>query len=245
MSFLQAIFLAIVQGLTEFLPISSSGHLIIIQKMFQMEVPVLFDILVHVGTLMAILFYFRHRLLRISKRQILLVAIGTIPAALLGFFLDKYISQIFGSLRLVGFSLLTTSFLLLSTRKVTPAKNKKELNWLDALVVGIFQAIAILPGVSRSGATVCCGLLRKLDGETAFQFSFFLAIPAIVGALVLQLPELISSSPEFLTISTVGLFVSGIVGYFSLIALRDVLRSGKVYYFGIYCFVVGIIVILI
>lgn len=245
MSFPQAILLAVVQGLTEFLPISSSAHLIIAQKMFRMEVPVLFDILVHVGTLMAILIYFRSKLLKISKRQIILITIGTIPAAFLGLFLNKYISQIFESLKLVGYSLLITSFLLVLTKKIKPEKSKKEPNLLDAFIIGIFQAIAILPGVSRSGATVSSGLLRKLDADAAFQFSFFLAIPAIIGAMVLQLPELISSSTEFLETSAVGLVVSGIVGYFSLIALRNVLKSRKIYYFGIYCFALGILMILI
>ncbi|NIM03664.1 undecaprenyl-diphosphatase, partial [bacterium] len=195
MSYSQAIILAIVQGLTEFLPVSSSGHLVIFQKLFNLtEPPVLFDILIHVGTLGAILLYFRKEIVKISKKTIWLIFIGTIPALVVGLLLQGYISLIFDSLKLVGVTLLITAGLLFLSKQFSQLNRRfSHLKWLDALFIGAFQALAILPGISRSGSTIVSGMWRKLDRKTAFQFSFYLAIPAILGALTLQIPDLIYS----------------------------------------------------
>lgn len=244
MSYFQAIFLAVVQGLTEFLPVSSSGHLVIFQKFFGLGPPVLFDILVHVGTLGAIIFYLRKRLaLKKSElwRVVWLVTIGTVPAVILGLFFRGIIEQIFNSLRLVGVSLLVTSGLLFSTRWVTGAKKQfKYLKWTDALAVGLFQALAILPGISRSGSTIVSGLWRRLDPEAAFQFSFLLAIPAVLGALVLQIPNLVSFSDLYLFQGLLGMLIAGGVGYLALAILEKILREAKFFYFGFYCLVLGL-----
>lgn len=259
MSYPQAIFLAIIQGLTEFLPISSSGHLVIFQKLFGLNPPVLFDILVHVGTLGAIIVYFLKPLLKISKHTLLLVIIGTIPAMVVGLFLQTYINQIFDSLRLVGIALLITAGLLLVSkrfkllnRRFKPARQSLALKalaggypkWQDALFVGIFQALAILPGVSRSGSTIVAGLARKLDRETAFRFSFYLAIPAILGALALQIPDLIGGQVNYLSQGILGMIIAGAVGYEALKILEKTLLGAKLWLFGIYCLVLGIIIFL-
>lgn len=256
MSYPRAIFLAIVQGLTEFLPISSSGHLAIFQKLFGLEPPVLFDILVHFGTLMAIVFFLRYQLREVIrgvlKRNIsyinisYMVVVGTIPAAVVGFFLQNFIEKLFNSLTLVGFSLLlTTGLLFFSRRFRVTKKNFNQMVWKDAFIVGLFQALAILPGVSRSGATIISGLGRGLNRETAFRFSFYLAIPAIIGALALQVPGIIGDQLDYLNQSILGMLVAGITGYLALLIFERVLRQGKLWLFGFYCFVLGMFSVLI
>lgn len=251
MTFLQAIFLAIIQGLTEFLPISSSGHLVIFQKIFGLKPPVLFDVLVHVGTLGAIFFFFKRRLAQIIKgltqkdsksiNLICLIAIGSVPAVVVGFLAKSHLEIIFDSLKLVGFSLLLTTFLLFSTRKTSGRKQFNQLKWRDSLLIGVFQALAILPGVSRSGATISAGLWQKLDQKGAFEFSFLLAIPAIVGALTLEIPALICSSPGYLLQGVLGMIIAGVVGYFSLKILKQTLVGKKFWLFGVYCFLLGLV----
>jgi len=244
-SYPQAIFLAIIQGLTEFLPISSSGHLVIFQKLFGLNPPVLFDILVHVGTLGAIIAYFLKPLSKISKHTLLLVVIGTIPAVVVGLFLQTYITQIFDSLKLVGVALLMTAGLLLVSKRFKLLNRRfKYLKWQDALFVGIFQVLAILPGVSRSGSTIVAGLARKLDRETAFRFSFYLAIPAILGALALQIPDLIDGQVNYLSQGILGMIIAGAVGYEALKILEKTLLGAKFWLFGIYCLVLGIVILL-
>lgn len=255
MSWWQAIFLSIIQGLTEFLPISSSGHLVIFQKIFGLQSMAIFDIFIHLGTLLAIIFFFRKELLKILKGlfkkekdswQIFwLIVVGTIPAIIFGLFLEKNINQIFNSLRLVGFSLLITSALLLTTIFFKKKGNRdfKSMKWFDALVIGLFQALAILPGVSRSGATLSGGIFRKIDREKIFQFSFFLAIPAIIGAVVLQIPDIMKNQFNLLNQSVLGMLIAGFVGYFSLNFLKKVLINSQLWFFGIYCFLIGFLLL--
>lgn len=250
MGFLQVTILAVVQGLTEFLPVSSSGHLVILQKLFNLsQPPVLFDILVHVGTLGAVIIYFRKELVKISRQTIWMVVIGTIPAAIVGLFLQGYIKQIFDSLRLVGLTLLVTAGFLFSekgiSRKMRENKGVSRIDWVDAIIVGLFQALAILPGISRSGSTIVSGLWRKFNRETAFRFSFYLAIPAILGALILQLPELLSSTYSYFFQGILGMFIAGAVGYGALKILEKFLLQARLWIFGIYCLVVGIGVLLL
>lgn len=247
MSYSQAIILAVVQGLTEFLPISSSGHLVIFQKLFNLtEPPVLFDILVHVGTLGAILVYFRKELVKISRKTVWLILIGTIPAAIIGLFLQSYISQIFNSLKLVGVSLLVTAVLLLLSQRFKSLNRRfNSLKWQDAIFVGCFQTFAIIPGISRSGATIVSGLWRKFDRKTAFQFSFYLAIPAILGALILQIPASLYSPCGYLEQGFLGMLVASVVGYGALKILEKTLLSARFWLFGIYCLVLGIMLLLV
>jgi len=257
MSWFQVFFLSIVQGLTEFLPVSSSGHLVLFQKIFGLEPPVLFDVFVHVGTLGAIIFYFKRELKKliegIFKKEnkslyfLFLIVIGTIPAVIVGLLLEKRIEVIFDSFRLVGISLLITGLLLLLTNIFKDKLKKGKVvssNWKDALFIGIFQALAILPGISRSGATISAGLFRRFGRDLAFKFSFFLAIPAIIGALILQIPDLVSSSSYLINQALIGMVIAGIVGFFALKILRKVLVSSKLHIFAIYCLLLGVGVLL-
>ncbi|MFC1727021.1 undecaprenyl-diphosphate phosphatase [Patescibacteria group bacterium] len=273
MTYLQSIVLAIVQGLTEFLPISSSGHLVIFQNYFDLKPPIFFDVMVHVGTLGAVLVYFRKKIAKIatglirrkkqSWRLAGVIVLGTLPAVIVGLILQPRLGKIFDSITLVGVSLMVTALFLLSTKfhKIKnisevkhglchpPRRWKNEgdvinLTWQRSLFIGFFQALAILPGVSRSGSTIAAGLFKKLNQEEAFYFSFLLAIPAIIGALVLQLVDISSHWQLFvekgiLTQSIVGMAISSLVGYWALVGLKKVLTKGKLWVFGIYCLGLG------
>lgn len=256
MTIFQAIFLALVQGVTEFLPVSSSGHLVLFQKIFRIsDPPVFFDVLLHVGTLLAILTFFWKDLFSLvidwkEKKNIWLFLItGTIPAATVGFFLNSRVGEIFNSLPLLGASWIFFGLLLLLSDKLKPKicdlKRKRDKVVVgDGLVVGSFQALALLPGISRSGATIIGGLWQKFSRETAFKMSFFLSIPAIIGATVLKMKDShLEGIASKEALAAVGL--SAIVGYFSLKLLRKTLLSNKFYYFGFYCLILGILVLFV
>lgn len=252
MTLLQAIFLAITQGITEFLPVSSSGHLVFFQKLFKLtEPPVLFDVLLHFGTLLAILFFFKKELCalvidwREHKKEWLFLSVGTLPAGFLGLFLNSKIKVIFDSLFLLGVSWLFFGlFILLTFRLVIKndelKKKTQNLNWKNSLVIGFFQAVSLLPGVSRSGLTIIGCLWQKFSRETAFYLSFLLAIPAVLGATFLGLKD--GGWGEVpLAASLVGIVISAIVGWLSLKLLESSLRKNRFYFFGFYCLAAGLL----
>ena len=249
MDFFQALILGTLQGLTEFLPVSSSGHLVIAQKLFGFQQPpVLFDILVHLGTLIAILIYLRkqikNQVVKNFKKGWQLIVIGTIPAGLVGLFLNHYLEKVFNSIFNVAICLLITAFFLFSTKLIKKTnKNFSQLTQKDAWIIGVFQALAILPGISRSGSTVVAGLWQGLKKETAFSFSFFLAIPAILGALVLQLPKLSLTVSE-LKVDFLGMVSAAVFGLASLKVFEKAVLKGRLFYFGFYCLLLGIIILL-
>ncbi len=254
MNIFQAIILGIIQGITEFLPISSSGHLVLVQKLFDLQTPpIFFDVLVHVGTLLAIVVYLRRDLIKIIlglknkevQKLIVFVVVGTLPVVVVGFLLLDFIENIFNSFLTVGISFLITAAILMGTVFVKKTEKSLEgMGWLDSIFIGIFQAIAILPGVSRSGSTISAGLFRKMERNSAFKFSFLLAIPAICGALVLQLiQDKIPLDCSF-SIGLLGFVFSAIFGLLALKILERVLIKGKFFFFAIYCFVLGLVVLL-
>lgn len=247
MSYWLAIFLGAVQGLTEFLPVSSSGHLVLLQKIFGVgEVPVCFNTMVHLGTLVAVVIFFGRGLMREGRESGVIgrILAGTVPVAVVGFLVQQFLlEEIFGSLLLVGLGFLVTGALLFWSRRLDPGiKGIKGLKDSEVLAIGCFQAAALLPGISRSGATIVGGLSQKLDREESFKFSFYLSVPAIIGANILQLKNL--SAVNFLPQSLVGMVVAFAVGMLSLRALQRILQAEKLYYFSFYCFFVGIITLL-
>lgn len=255
MTLIQSIFLSILQGITEFLPISSSGHLVLAQKLFSFQTPpIFFDALIHFGTIISVVVYFRKELLAIlfnlknkeNQRLIFMVILGTIPVVVVGLFLQDSIDIIFNSLKMVGISFLISAAILSLTIFVKKSeKGINEITWRDTLFVGLFQAIAILPGVSRSGSTISSALFRKLDRQSAFRLSFFLAIPAVCGALFLQIIDLKGQAIDGNLINyLIGMVVSALVGLVSLKILNKVLQGGKFYYFAIYCALLGGIILL-
>lgn len=266
MDYTQVIILGILQGITEFLPISSSGHLVIAQKLFGIkEPPIFFDILVHFGTLSAVFFYFRKEILglclglaRKEKESINffgLIIIGTVPIAVVGYLLKDSIEVIFNSLTLVGFAYLGMALILFLTRKKMnvfqgrsleskkPSEGIRRIGMLDAVFIGLFQALAILPGISRSGSTISAGIFRNIDRESAFRFSFFLIIPAVLGALILEISNGGLVELRVFEAGIIGFVVSAFVGFLSLGILRRVLVSRKFFLFGFYCLILGVVIL--
>jgi len=257
MSFLQAIILGIVQGITEFLPISSSGHLAILQIFWQLpESSIAFDALLHFGTLGAILAVFYQEIKTIVKSKnwsiIKLIIIGTIPAGLFGLFFQSTIETQFNSPKFIGFAFLITGlFLWLTKFTKAPEKTTQQnqdditnLSWLDALLIGIAQAAALFPGISRSGMTIGAGLLRRLNPDTAYRFSFLLAIPAILGAAILQTPNLIQEGQNNYFIYASGALIAFLTGIISLKILAKILKKGQLFCFSYYLFALGIIILI-
>ncbi len=246
MSFGLAIFLGLVQGLTEFLPISSSGHLVLLQKIFGVgEGPIFFNTMLHLGTLLAVVAFFGWGTIREIRRSGVIgrVIIGTIPIVVAGLLVQPFVKEIFGSLLVVGVGYFVTASLLLWSKKLSVGQKKfTELTFRQTLLLGGFQAVALFPGISRSGATIVEGLAQKLSREEAFKFSFYLSVPAIIGANILQLKDW--SSINFLPQSFLGMMAAFVVGYFALDLLQKVLTAGKLYYFSFYCLFLGAISLL-
>ena len=244
MNILTAICLGILQGLTEFLPVSSSGHLVIVQSLLPgfTQPGVLFDVLLHFGTILAVIVYFRHMLFKISVKYILFLTIGSLPAAVLGFLFKSQFEAMFSSVKLVGVALLITGGINLLTH-IVKLQNSK-LTPQKSLWVGLMQAVAIIPGVSRSGSTIMAGVVAGLSAAEAAKFSFLLSIPAVLGANLLELvshPETQINWGPYL-IAPLASFLTG------LLAIGTVVRflQGKQFkYFAVYCFIVGVLALVL
>jgi len=245
---LKAILLGVIQGVTEFLPISSSGHLAIFHNLFGFrDAPVLFDVFLHVGTLVPVVIVFRNDILALlttRRRWVALLALGTVPIVLAGLFLRHDIEREFQTIRWVGPLLLINGCILLAGGRLAARLRRTQApGWLHAVAVGIAQAVALLPGISRSGTTISTGLATGLDREDAARFSFLLAIPAILLALAAKLRDVVRGTeavdPHMWAPIVVGTLVSMLVGYAALRALLAVVRRRKLGWFGWYCLAVG------
>ena len=271
MEVLKIFILAVVQGLTEFLPISSSGHLVLLQNLFGMHEPeLLLDICLHVGTLLSVLVVFRKeigaiivtviglpRLIRSaggltpllaaneSVRITTLILVGSVPTAVLGLLFRKIADQIFGAVWIVGVMLLITGSLLWFTRWVgVEGRTVNAMRPGDALAIGLTQGLAILPGISRSGSTIAMALFLGIDREVAGRYSFLLSIPAIMGALVIGLDPSLTHTSLPMTVLVMGVATAGIVGYGALIVLLRMVKKGKLYFFAPYCWLLGLAALL-
>ncbi len=251
MSILRALLSGVLQGLTEFLPVSSSGHLVLLHKYFGFqEPPLLFDIFLHIGTLLAVIIFFWRDILNVfgkKRRWLGLIIAGCIPTAVIGFFFYGTFKDLFGSLRGVGAMLIITGFWLWIPYLPLFKKKQSDLRLPQALLIGLAQGIAIAPGISRSGATISTGLIFGMEKETAVRFSFLLSIPAILGALAfesIKSPEkVISASTSLLPLLT-GMLAALIVGILSIRLLLAVVKKGRLYYFSPYCIILGIVSII-
>jgi len=245
----QALILGIVQGITEWLPISSSGHLVIVQSLFGLLQPVAFDLALHLGSLLVVLLVFWKDItelvvgvFRWQREKLLLLLfliIGTIPIAIIGYFFNDWVTQAFSDVRVVGFGLLFTAVLLFFSRY--PLKKEKKLSWGRAAIIGLFQGVAILPGVSRSGSTIASGMFLGVKKEEVARFSFLLFIPAILGATVLQMHHL--AELENLPAVGLGVLASVVVGWLSLRLLLYIIKKDNFFWFSAYCAVVGLLVL--
>ena len=273
MDIIQAIILGIVQGATEFIPVWSSAHLVLVPWAMGWQNPgLLFDTLLHWGTLAAVVTYFWREWIAVIRaffRSLVTrgpwtaaaggrladpdarlawgLVLGTLPAVILGFLFKDYVESLFAAPVAVGvFLLVTAGLLALAERIGRRERPLVQVNLPDALTIGIAQASAMAPGISRSGATMAAGMGRGLTREAAARFSFMLATPAILGAGVLQLfdlsqgAETLKSSPAALLAGTIA---AGIVGYLCIRFLLSYLRRGSLYVFAAYCAVLGLIVV--
>lgn len=247
MNILESILLGVIQGITEWLPISSSGHLVIFQQFMNLEVPLFFDILLHFATLIVIFIVFWKDIVKILKafpsytnpygKMGWYIIIGSIPIGLAGFFLRDWIAGLFTSIKAVGFALLFTALLLFLSERF---QNKRKLKWYDSIIIGLAQAIALIPGVSRSGATISTGMMLGLEKKQVATFSFLLVIPAIIGATILEFSV---SAFEFNYIY--GFVAAIVVGYFALKWLLKLIVKNKFHYFGWYCLIIGLLLLII
>ncbi|MDF1738564.1 MAG: undecaprenyl-diphosphate phosphatase [Verrucomicrobiales bacterium] len=255
MDLLNAIILGLVQGLTEFLPVSSSGHLVLTQEILGVEDHgVTFEVAVHFGTLLSVLVYFWKSLWRMvlaimppfkeeyaaDRKMILYLAVASIPAAIIGFSPAKgAFESVYEKPAIVGLLLIVTGLLLFLPR-ILANRGKGEMSLKTAIVMGIGQAFAILPGVSRSGSTIVAGIMAGTKSSLAAEFSFLMAIPAIAAASVLECEHLGAISSEVLTSYLVGAVVAFASGLLAIFTVLAAIRKGKFEYFGIYCLIAGL-----
>jgi undecaprenyl-diphosphatase len=265
MSIIQAVILGLVQGATEFIPVSSSGHLVLVPWLLGWPPPgLVFDTIVHWGTLLALLAYFWRDWWALitawlrglihwdwhepQARLVWLLVVGSIPAVVLGYLFKDWLESLFSQPAWVSFFLLVTAGLLvLGERLGRFARQIDSLGWLDALLIGLGQAAAIAPGISRSGATISVGLVRGMERPAAARFSFLLGTPAILGAGLLQLGTLASTPDPLaqLPVLAAGLLAAFIGGYVCIWGLLRYLQRGRLYPFAIYCALLGMVCLII
>ncbi|MDR1872240.1 MAG: undecaprenyl-diphosphate phosphatase [Deltaproteobacteria bacterium] len=267
-SWLASLALGLIQGLGEFLPISSSGHLVLAQALFGLTHPELvFDLVLHLGTLMAICYFYRSPLqslflelkllpaalispakmtsyyrLRPDFHLGILIIVASVPTAIFGLLFFDSLESMFSAPKAVGGALLTTGAFLAATRFAPQpyALTERSLTIKMALAIGLIQGLAIVPGLSRSGLTIGLGLFLGLEQSLAARFSFLLSIPAILGGLILSLSKSLASSFSFWELA-VGFLTAGLVGYFSLWLLVRVVKPGRLAYFAPWCVLVGLL----
>jgi undecaprenyl-diphosphatase len=274
MEWLESLVLGLVQGITEFLPVSSDGHLLLTQNLFAWLTGVtktgkenlFFDVILHLGTTAAILVHYRVEIAQAVRgllgandapagfrhpeviRVGVLAAIATSPLIPLALFFKKMIEKTFEGITFVGFGFLITAAVLLLTawlKRLDGAKGPAEMTWLDALLIGVAQMFAPLPGVSRSGLTIAAALALGLSRTWAVGFSLLIAVPAILGAAVWEMRHVdpASLSGNRVVQAVAGTILAGVVGYFAIIWLTRIVRSGRIWYFSVYLVVLGIVVL--
>jgi len=269
MTILQSILLGIVQGLTEFLPISSSAHLVLIPFFLNWEIPIsqafVFDVLVQVATLLGVVAYFWQDLVSITRAVLIglwrrqplsdpsarlgwLIVLACVPTGVIGLALKDVVEQAFDSPLATAFFLFGTAILMVMAELWGKRlRNLTQINWLDALWIGFFQVLAIFPGLSRSGATISGGMLRQIDRSPAARFSFLLSVPimlaagAVASIDLIQAPDLGSLLPVFIP----GFIAAVVVGYLSIRWLLGYLARRPLYIFSIYCTVLAVITLLV
>lgn len=260
MSFLKSIILGVVQGLTEFLPVSSSGHLAVWSALLKANSTVAFDVALHVGSLVALFIFFWHDVVGLfrgfiatfrgnlsredqrKRNMFWLIIAAIIPSGIAGALLSKKIEAAFGSLYIVGAMFIVTAVLLFLQHFSSTTRTVREIGWKDALAIGIGQVFALLPGLSRSGTTMSVGVYRGLKQEDAAHFSFLMAIPTIAGAAIFELKDLVkagAASGMAVDIAT-GVVISTITSLLAIGLLLKVARKGKMQWFAVYCVLMGV-----
>ncbi len=265
MTILQSIILGIIQGLTEFIPVSSSGHLVLVPNLLGWEIApgaaFIFDVMVQVATLIAVFAYFWTDIVSITKITIhdlrqkqpiahtesklaWLLLVATIPASLFGLIFNGTFAKAFGSPLITSIFLIVTAGLLVAAEKIGQrSRTLSEINWVDAIWIGIAQILALFPGISRSGATITAGMTKDLDRPSAARFSFLMSIPIMIAAGIFasfkltQIPNFVDLLPTF----AAGFIAAAVTGYLSIRWLLKFLSHHSLYVFAIYCAVFGVI----
>lgn len=255
---LETIILGLIQGLTEWLPISSTGHLKLAEHFLGLKVPMLFDVTLHIGTLLVVLFFFKSDIKNVicaaahmnfrteHGKTFLLVIVGIIPTALVALFLGELIKINFQNTLSIAVAFIACGITLYSAKAGKEKIN--NIGYLTALLMGIAQGIAIIPGISRSGATITVALLIGVKREEAFKFSFLLSIPAIIGALALTAyseVEILISAGLGWSETIAGASVAAFIGYFALKLLWKILKKRKFHFFAFYCWILGAILMVL
>lgn len=266
MTLLEGIILGLAQGLTEFLPVSSSGHLAILSKLFGIEEGNLFySVMLHFSTLIAVIIFFRKDIVKLFfafisiirkiverrnrkfdlyERMVLLIVAATIPTVIIGLIFSDQFEFLYTDLRFVGFALLITGTLLLLSEKI--GKRNLDLSTISfpkTMLIGVFQGLAIAPGISRSGSTIVGALFMGLNREEAARFSFLLSIPAIFGATLLETISINTTNVAIDANLFIGMLAAFTAGILSIRVLMNLIKKGKLYYFSIYVFALGLFTI--
>lgn len=265
MNFIKYLVLALIQGFTEPIPISSSGHLIIFKKILNSGVlnDLNFEIILNFGSLIAIIIYFwgdikklfidfftyifkRNKESYKNFKYCMLIIVGTIPAGIIGLLFKDTIEELLNTVKVVGIALLVTSLFLYLIRNIKGTKNDDDITYFDAIIIGLFQAVALLPGISRSGATIVGSMFRGLKRDVAFKFSFILYIPISLATMLLGVKDLMDASitANMWITYLIAMIVSGIVTFISTKWFNNIMKNGKLIYFVIYCLIVGSLVII-
>ena len=246
-SLIEAIILSIIQGITEWFPISSSGHLALMQQFFGFQnLP--YDVFLHFAGIFAVLFVFKREILkllsfnRVSLKYISLLVIALIPAGLVGFLLSDWIENLFSNMTYLGIFFIVSGLVVYSTK--FSIERKSDINNKDAWFIGLLQALAILPGISRSGITISAGLFKGISKRAAIRFSFLMSIPLILGASALKAKDLIVSNIN-LSILVISFIITFFVSLITIKLLIKIIKSDKFYLFGIYNIILGIIVLIV
>ena len=246
----EAIILGVIQGLTEFFPVSSTAHLIVVPWLFGWKGDVntlTFDVALHAGTLTALLFYFWKDWLELFTRNqkfLGLIIIASIPAGAAGFFLNDIVETTLRKPFLISLMLVAVGLVMLAAERSEKSRTIEKTNFIDSLIIGIAQAIAIIPGVSRSGITISAGLFRGLRREASARFSFLISTPIIAGAILLHLKKFLTSQePHDLQLFTAGFISSSITGFFAIMFLLNFLKKYPLNLFVYYRFILAVVII--
>jgi len=240
---LQAAIQGLIQGLTEFLPVSSSGHLVLSQQLFNFkELDPAFNVFVQGGTVFSVLLFYWSRLITLTKKYFLQLVLTILPVGVVGVLLGDYIDSLFSSTLYIAFGFLITSIIVWVSRYGT--RKGEGITPKQALIVGLAQIIALVPGISRSGTTITAGLLAGIDSDEAFDLSFLSSIPTVAGAAILSTRH-ISWDQSMTNSYIVGFIIAAVVGYFCLHLLARMMRRGHFYFFAPYTLILSLVSFLI
>ena len=250
MSILEAIILGIVQGLCEFLPVSSSGHLVLLQSIFGIQEGTLFfDAMLHLGTLVAVCVYFRKTLWQMIRHPFskypMYIVFATLPTVIVALLFGDFIEAAFSGGFLGVSFLITAVILFITVRMPRQKRDLQDMRWYDAGFIGLMQAFAIVPGISRSGSTIMGGTVRGFNHDFVAEFSFLMSIPAILGSCVLEIAKITKTGLGDISISgtIVGMLFAMIAGFFAISIMMRLIRKGKLTAFSVYCAILGVLVL--